>query len=232
MFFAHSILIHTPKCGGTYVNRQYSLHRRIRVTNLGHVRRPLNSEIGRAQLVGMIRDPFDWYCSYHSFMRKSLSEEIQTKSNFPKSHPIAFFSKNGEREVNEMLRRMLETGKDVETSFGPAVIYAHEISGVFDFMARTGFGFWTWTMLYHFSEIGPNAISNTDGVYVEARRIASEVKFVHQESIDEDVGRYLGLRARAGARVNVSQLTSVTDVEGQSLARRLDGPVADILFSR
>ena len=131
-----------------------------------------------------------------------------------------------------MLRCMLEAGDDVEKSFGPAVIYAREIAGVFDFIARTGFGFWTWTMLYHFSEIGPDAISVRDGVFVEARRIASEVKFIHQESIDEDVGRYLGLRPSAGARVNVSQLTSVIDADGQMLARKLDGPIADILLSR
>lgn len=131
-----------------------------------------------------------------------------------------------------MLHRMVEMDRDTESEIGPAVIYARQISGVFDFMARTGFGFWTWTMLYHFSELGPDAISFRDGVFVEARRIASEVKFIHQESIDEDVGRYLGLRPSAGARVNVSQLTSVIEVDGQMLARKLDGPIADILLSR
>jgi hypothetical protein len=83
LFSEKMVLIHTPKCAGTYLRKNYSIRWRINIECVGHrALRDLNF-LANEKVVGLIRDPFDWYASYYYFCKKSLSKFPQSNNNFP-----------------------------------------------------------------------------------------------------------------------------------------------------
>jgi hypothetical protein len=107
-FNDHILLIHTPKCAGTYLHRQYGIHQKLNITPVGHVSyRSLNIE-PKAKIVGLIREPTDWYASYYFFCKERLSHSPQNTANFPISHPISIFSDNANLGFEEMISNFLD----------------------------------------------------------------------------------------------------------------------------
>jgi hypothetical protein len=112
-----------------------------------------------------------------------------------------------------------------------ARIYFADAPDLFAFMLRTGTGFWTWTMMHHFSRYQTTEITNRADAIESAREIAREVTFIRQEIIDEDVERILHLKSNPGARVNVSERARKLENEREMtrIVTALDGDVAAIL---
>lgn len=227
------IFIHTPKCGGTYIVKQYKLQENPRVKNVGHSSmRELNLN-KRAKVVGLIREPLDWYQSYYFFCKKALELEVQSEDNFPETHPISAFSKNATVEFKDMIKNMDNQNfvKNISQNFDTARIYSHDIKDVYQFIERTQTGFWTWTMLYHFSSIDTVRLRTKSEVIKETKTIAQNINFIHQENIDEEVEKNLKLKKSPGTKKNVShrhQLNS--EMKGiKRIISKLDGDVARIL---
>lgn len=229
-FNKHIILIHTPKCGGSYIHRQYSMHKKLQITPAGHRGFRGINVTSKSKIVGLIREPVDWYASYYYFCRKSLSEAPQGVQNFPISHPISLFSESGKKSFEEMITNMANVDYFNSHEMPTANIYMKDIDDVYEFMRRTGMGFWTWTMLYHFSKKKTIELKTRDDVLGEAKNIANYVDFIHQEGIDEDVERYLKLVGNKGKRINeASRPTRELPEKVKSLVSGLDGEVAKIL---
>lgn len=228
-----TVLVHTPKCGGTYVVKQYKIDEKPQIVYVGH--RCL-SELQlrpRTQVVGLIREPADWYVSYHHFCKKALAEAPQGPANFPPEHPITLFSAAATLTPKEMLRRMsdqelLEKTVKAKTV---ATIYGRPVEGVYEYMLRTGTGLWSWTMMYHFSRKALGEIEDLTDVIQEAKEIVGRVNFIHQETIDADVERFLGLPRRAGKPINASRDANQQAIDPPilKLTKKMDGEVAVIL---
>jgi len=154
VFNQQIIFIHTPKCGGGYVNSQYDIKNKSRIRNVGHANFRKMKLMPNTPIVGLIREPWDWYSSYYYFCKKSLLKRPQGINNFPIQHPIAVFSKNATSGLEQMIFNMAnqEFLNQILTRGITANVYAREIDDVFGFMKRTDSGFWTWTMMYHFSK--------------------------------------------------------------------------------
>ena len=228
-----TVLIHTPKCGGTYIVKQYNLQDHIRIRNVGHTSIKSLQLSSNTKVVGLIREPLDWYQSYYFFCKKALSIAPQNDDNFPINHPISVFSKNASVEFKDMIKNMSDKDFLNHTikEFNNARIYSKEIPNVFNFMERTKTGFWTWTMLYHFSKKEFETFKTKDEVISEAKQIAQNYDFVHQENIDDDVEKILNIPKKPGAKINVSprkQKETNLDIL-QILVNKLDGEVAKIL---
>ena len=232
MFNRQVVLIHTPKSAGSYINSQYQIGRSIGIVPVGHARFPVKRITRRSKVVGLIREPADWYASYLFFCRDSLARAPQSAANFPREHPIAAFSQNGQFGVTGMLSRMADSGflQQLSESNITANVYKRSIPGVFEFMRRSGTGFWSWTMMYHFSPTPMERMRTRADVLREAERIRKNVEFIHQERVDADVEAILGLRRHVGERVNTSPrpAAAISD-EARILAKDLDGDIAEIL---
>ncbi len=61
-----------------------------------------------------------------------------------------------------------------------AKAYARDINDTFNFMKRTDSGYWTWTMMYHFSLKDTREMQSKEDVLLEAKIISKYVNFVHQ----------------------------------------------------
>jgi len=228
-------IIHTPKCGGTFLHAAYNLQQSSRIRSIGHgCVRQLRPSERTGRLVGLIRDPIDWYTSYLAFCRRGLREAPQSDENFPNTHPICVFSDNGTSSLAQMIREMGDKGriKKVCASGTVAKIYAGDIPDVYEFMLRTDSGFWTWTMMYHFGRRPISALRDRDDVLAEATWISKNVSFIHQERLCEDVQRILKLPSPATmARLNCSSRFE-SDLLGSDtvgIVARCDGHVAHVL---
>ena len=228
--FPHILLIHTPKCGGTYIRQHYGISGQARIWDVGHAALRDIRISRKTQIVGLIRNPLDWYASYYYFRVKSLKAVPQGLANFPSNHPISVFAANGASLV-DMMRNMSSADFVASTRDRVANIYLKDTPDLFAFMQRTGTGFWTWTMLHHFSKYETNAFANRADALDEACEIAAGVAFIRQEAIDGDVERILDLKSRPGARLNASERATKPedDPEIHRLVVTLDGAAAAIL---
>jgi hypothetical protein len=228
-----AVLIHTPKCAGSYINRQYRIHRQLRIMPVGHAQLRALELPAKTRVVGLIREPSDWYASYYVFARKSLTAAPQSSRNFPPHHPISVFSRNGADTLAQMLSNMAcpEFLQQLLTNGISANVYGRSIDDIFGFMHRTRSGFWTWTMVHHFSRQHSQELQTASDVLQAARDIAREVGFIHQQRVDAGVEALLGLPRQQGERVNVSQHSPAQAPDGEvsETVRALDGEVARIL---
>lgn len=231
-------LIHTPKCAGTFIQQAYRLHERPWIRTIGHGRLRDTVPTGRHHAyVGLIREPVDWYASYLAFCRRSLAVEPQGAANFPATHPISIFSDNGRRTVARMVAAMADRSVLERLCADRVVarIYARDIPDVFEFMLRTGTGFWTWTMMHHFANTTTEALRTAADVRSQAEWIARTVSFIHQDNLHEDVQRVLRLRPpRDRSRINSSERQS-GDLPGGTtldLVAAFDGVTYAILAPR
>lgn len=233
IFIRQIILIHTPKCAGTYINQQYNIQHVARIKSVGHAHFRTLQISPRTKIVGLIREPSDWYASYYYFSKKSLSEAPQSITNFPAQHPISIFSRNTEVSLEQMMSNMADREylESILTTDITANVYARDIQDIFDFMKRTESGFWTWTMMYHFSKKDTRQMKNRMDVIREAKVIASYIGFIHQENINADVEKFLNLQQLKGEHINVSPRPSDKECNQRikSIVKKLDGEVAYIL---
>ena len=222
-------LIHTPKCAGTFIQQAYCLHERPWIRTIGHGCMRDTAPKGRRHVfVGLIREPVDWYASYVAFCRRSLSLEPQGDENFPATHPISIFSDNGRRSLAATLDAMSDRSllEKLCADRVEAKIYAREIPDVYEFMLRTGTGFWTWTMMHHFADTTTAALRTAADVREQAASIARKVSFIRQHRLDEDMQSILRLPPpRQQPRMNASERTAadVPCPQTLTLASRLDG---------
>ena len=233
LFADQIIFVHTPKCAGSYVYKQYGLNSKLRIRPIGHGRLLSVSPKDGQQISGLIREPADWYMSYYKYCRYGLTIAPQSRYNFPGTHPIPYFSSNTEVDADAMVDNMADPAF-VATIIEDGVVanlYTRDIPGVYEFMARTGCGFWTWTMMYHFGLVDIDQLRDRDDVLQEAGRIAVRTRFIRQENIDEDVSEHLGLAQRAGERVNSQGRSSSERLSDGSIDKvyALDGDVAAVL---
>jgi hypothetical protein len=228
--FPHVLLIHTPKCGGTYIRQHYGISGQARIWDVGHAALRDIRISRKTRIVGLIRNPLGWYASYYYFRVKSLKAAPQGLANFPSNHPISVFAANG-ASLADVMWNMSSADFVASTRDVVANIYLKDAPDLFAFMQRTGTGFWTWTMLHHFSKHQTSAFANRADAVKAAREIAAEVAFIRQEAIDEDVERLLHLKSRPGARLNASEraLKPEDDPEMHRIVAALDGEVAAIL---
>lgn len=227
------LLIHTPKCAGTYLHRQYNIQQNLRIKPVGHAHFRFLKISPKTKIVGLIREPTDWYVSFYYFCKRSLSEAPQGIANFPIQHPISVFSKNGEITLEQMISNMANQ-KFLENILMTGMrgnVYARSIDDIFDFMKRTESGFWSWTMMYHFSKHDTREMKTKKDVIREAKEIVNYVDFIHQEKIDADVEKILNLPRQKGERINVSPRPSrqVFNEGMKSVVKELDGEVAYVL---
>lgn len=226
-------LIHTPKCGGTYLNQEYNTKENKHIKSVGHAHF-LTLEIPpKTAIVGLIREPMDWYTSYYYFSKKSLSEAPQSIGNFPIQHPISVFTKNQNESFEQMILNM-EKSEFLENILATGMVanvYAREINDLFTFMKRTGSGFWTWTMMYHFSKKDTSDMRTKEEVLLEAKAIADRVSFIHQENIDADIEKHLNIPQKKGEHINASPRPSNHEANQKMklTINKLDGEVAYIL---
>jgi len=227
------LLIHTPKCAGTYLNRQYHLQDRENIASVGHEPLRRLKVSSQTKVVGLIRDPIDWYASFYFFCRRGLGSAPQNAGNFPVEHPISVFSRNGEAGLNEMIANMANKKllSEVISSGMKANLYTRWMDDVFEFFHRTDCGYWTWTMMYHFSDKMTAELKSKQDVLREAERIIECIEFIHQERVDADVERILKIPGRPGKRVNMSPRESQEPVLEQTreIVRQLDGDIAAVL---
>jgi len=227
------LLIHTPKCAGTYLHRQYNIHRKWHIKPVGHAHFRSLKISPKTRVVGLIREPMDWYASYYYFCKKSLSKNKQSIYNFPVQNPISVFSKNSDTTLEQMIFNMTDQKflEDILKTGMTGNVYARNIDDIFDFMKRTESGFWSWTMMYHFSKLDTIEIKSKADVIQEAKHIVNYVDFIHQERIDEDTENILNLPLRKSERLNRSSRPSleIFSEEMKSAVKGLDGELAYIL---
>lgn len=227
------VLIHTPKCGGTYIVKQYNLNNHRRINNVGH--KPVKSLNlnSKTKVTGLIREPADWYQSYYFFCKKALSLAPQSDDNFPVNHPISVFSKNATVGFTDMIKNMYDKNfiRNAIKTFEYAKIYSEQILDVFEFLERTNSGFWTWTMLYHFSYKDTKEFQTKEDVISEANKIKQKFNFIHQENIDADVERFLKIPHKPGEKINVSprKKESAKSEYMKDIIYSLDGKIASII---
>lgn len=58
-------LIHTPKCGGTYLNQQYNIQQYKNIEAVGHAYMSSLQLPEKTQIVRLIREPTDWYAPFY-----------------------------------------------------------------------------------------------------------------------------------------------------------------------
>jgi hypothetical protein len=231
-------LIHTPKCAGTFIQQAYALHERPWIRTIGHGCVRDTAPTGRTHsFVGLIREPIDWYASYVAFCRRSLGLQPQSIENFPPTHPISVFSDNGRRGLAATIQSMADRSLLEKLCADGVVanVYTRDIPDVYEFMLRTGSGFWTWTMMYHFSRTTTSALRTAADVHEQAEWIAREISFIHQDRIREDMQAVLRLKPPAEQpRINVSERTAADVPCPQTLAlvARLDGDAYASLDSK
>jgi len=232
--FDQPVLIHTPKCGGTYLMEHYGVRTSIRIRPVGHASVRSTRLFPRTRIVGLIRNPVDWYASYYWFCKKSLCDRPQSITNFPDRHPITLFSLGGKLSFDSMVSRMRDSAvlEEIVRLRTTACIYGRDIDDVFAFMLRTRTGFWTWTMLWHFWKHETRQLRTKVDVLRAAREISRCVEFIHQENIDEEARAVLQLGGvEPGEALNRS--LRPTGDEPRTETRRyiaeLDGEVAAIL---
>jgi hypothetical protein len=227
------LLVHTPKCAGTYLHRQYNIHRNWHIKSVGHAHFRSLELYPKTQVVGLIREPMDWYASYYFFCKNNLSKNKQSIYNFPAQHPISIFSKNSDTTLEQMIFNMTnqEFLENILMTAMTGNIYGRNVDDIFDFMKRTKSGFWSWTMMYHFSKHDTREMKTKADVIQEAKYIANYVNFIHQEKIDEDAQNILNLPLQKGKRINTSPRPShqVFNEGMKSAVKKLDGEVAYIL---
>jgi len=234
MFRKHIILVHTPKCAGTYIHHQYKISSKLHINSVGHNKFPTHLLTSKSSIVGLIREPTDWYSSYYFFCKKSLAEAPQSISNFHTRHPIALFSKNSELSLMQMIENMGDRSflKDLFDKKTIASAYGQDFDDLYEFIRRTGCGFWAWTMLYHYSKKNTRELLTKSDVVNEANEIIKYVDFIHQESVDGDVEKYLKLEKSVGEHVNVApRQTREVSHEIKSIVYPLDGEIAKVLGS-
>ena len=228
------ILVHTPKCGGTYLHEQHGLKYRKNIRSVGHAGRQQYSNRSNERVVGLIRVPSDWYASYYWFCKKSLDKSPQSETNFPKHHPISLFSEDANVSFQQMILNMQdEKLLSLLRSEGvPAMIYGREIMDVFCFLDRTHTGFWTWTVMYHFADIATECIRTREDAIEQAQKIALSTDFIRQEKIDSDASKFLGVRRRKGDRINRAPRPAGWQMQAgiQEMIDALDGDVARIIY--
>jgi hypothetical protein len=110
-------------------------------------------------------------------------------------------------------------------------VYARNIPDIYEFMNRTNTGFWTWTMIYHFSNQSTFKFKNRNQVLEEAHNISKNIKFIHQENIDKDVEKILKINRKRGEKINVSPRPAriLQSDEIKKIIHKLDGDIAYIL---
>jgi len=231
--FGKVILVHTPKCGGSYLHKQYNLLRNPYIKSVGHAHFRTLKYASRKKVVGLIRVPIDWYASYYYFCKKNLAEGPQSIGNFPIQHPVCVFSQNAELGLEQMICNMAsqEFLENVVAEGITASVYARDIDDVFGFIMRTGTGFWSWTMMYHFSSRDTKEMTTKNDVVQEAKKISCYVDFIRQENIDFDVEKILNISQHKGDLVNSSPRPSNFEFtrESEDIVKTLDGEIAHIL---
>lgn len=61
-----------------------------------------------------------------------------------------------------------------------ANVYTRDIDDVYDFMERTESGFWSWTMMYHFSPKDIKVMHTKQDVIREAKEIVERVEVLNE----------------------------------------------------
>ena len=225
------LLIHTPKCGGTYLKHNYKIDAQDNVQDAGHSHLRAHRNVSNSTIVGLIREPLDWYASYYYFCRKSLNEAPQGGKNFPVNHPISILTDNATSTFEQMILNMMDTQFLKVYCQSISNIYARDTRDIFDFMLRTGCGFWTWTMMHHFSRKQTEEMSSREDVNRTCKDILLEVNFIHLETIDQDTNNLLGLKQDAGKSINQSNRPTgeCWDHTITEVAEKLDGTAAKLL---
>lgn len=229
--------IHTPKCAGTFIQQAYSLHKRPWIRTLGHGCVRDVKPFGRNHaFVGLIREPADWYASYVAFCRRSLGLQLQGDQNFPATHPISLFSDNGHKSLVDTIQSMADQSllERLCTDGVVANVYARDMGDVYEFMLRTGSGFWTWTMMHHFSDSPTSTLRTAADVREQAKSIAQQISFIHQDRLSEDMKSVLRLPPpKRQQRINSSERSSadIPCPKARDLVAMLDGDVYAALDS-
>lgn len=231
--FGDVLFIHTPKCAGNYIRESWAFRDRDDVRDIVHgtIR---NVDVSpRTRVVGLLREPADWYASYYFFRKNNVSKRPPARDNFPPTHPISLYSRNGAASLNEMIANMrapdffARHALENET----ACIYARDWPDVFAFMHRTGSGFWTWTIMHHFCDSPTVALRTRDDVTQALHAVANRVRFIRQESIEADARNLLGRRRRDVGVLNASPRPDRLALMPVAIAMidQMDGEAAAIL---
>ena len=244
MLFGSTIVIHTPRCSGTYVRKQYFTRRQFHTRWVGGHNQFRSLKLyPKQKVVALIRNPLDWYLSNYYYIKHSLAKETflaeaqlsnfsGIAKNYPPSHPISVFSKNTELSFEDMISNMNnnEFLSGLIQNRVTAHMHNRDIYDVFSFMKRTECGFYSWAMIYYLSKRETKDINAKKDVVQEAQNISEYVKFIHQENIDSDVERYLGFKRQKGDRLNESFRPSkrgkLINEKTGTIIRELDGEVA------
>jgi hypothetical protein len=172
--------------------------------------------------------------SYYYFCKDSLRRAPRSGQNFPRQHPIVILTDDRRLSVSSMVARMTDEGflRNRRRSCNSVNIYNRAVKDVFPFMARTGFGFWTWTMMYHFACVETSSLMTRSDVLNEAKRITRNVEFIRQDRLDEDVRAVIGLAESESGAVNQSSRprdSAVLSSTARTTVQKVDGDVARIL---
>jgi hypothetical protein len=190
--FGSPVIVHTPKCGGTYLAHALGSNLR-RIDWRGHVN-PRDIR-GRRDLYALIRHPYSWYASYVTFCRKNLHDAPQTRENFPLSHPITVLSDSGRLSVPETINRLCDDRviAELESSGETPVVYGRDIPDLWPFILRTGSGFYTWTLVDLLHSGPTTEIRDRASLLAVLEAISRRVTFLRLEHLESDVARFLRL---------------------------------------
>lgn len=228
--FGDLLLIHTPKCGGTYLRKKWNVGKRWDIRDVGHDTIRNAGIFANTRVVGLIREPLDWYQSYFYFRRSSLSKRAQSVDNFPPEHPISTFLENRDGSFETMIGNMSSPDFLGLIDFD-ATVYARSFPDLFPFLRRTRTGLWTWTMMHHFSMRPTTELRVRQDVIAASEELTCHVRFIRQESIDRDATEALGPCNRQRDRENASPRPdgNKATAETVQLVQDLDGAAARII---
>ena len=211
----YCLVIHMPKCGGTALREAVRSARLANIEVTDHVR--LNehwTQQGRLRrspsvTAGLIREPLTWLRSYTAFRAEKLRTGLQSPTNFPYDHPISILingstsslatATTNQNDPDFLLR--------AEQKFPQVTLYGRQIESPFGFMRKTGSGFWTWSILYHYGSQTMNALDSPAQVESQVRQIRDSVLLLRQECLAQDAERTLGIPRQSFSRLRVSQST-------------------------
>lgn len=191
-------VIHFPKSAGTYIRRTYDIDRRLLIMSHGHSRLNDISKKNNDKIVGFIREPLSWYSSYFSFHEKSIKELDRSSSNFPENHPVSLLLKYSQEEVIKCFSSLLKISPNHVYN-----IYEKDIKNIFDFMINNEVGFWSWTLLYHYSDIDIENCGRID-LMSTVKNIKESIDFIKSSDPDTDVNKLFGFIPTPAKKINSS----------------------------
>lgn len=209
------LVIHMPKCGGTALREAVRSARLANIEVTNHVR--LNehwTQRGRLRrnpsvTAGLIREPMSWLGSYTAFRAEKLRTGLQSPTNFPYDHPISILINGSASPLATAATNQSDPDflLHAEQRFPQVTLYGRRIENPFGFMRKTGSGFWTWSILYHYGNQPMNALDSPAQLERQVRQIGDSVLLLRQEFLAQDAERILGVPRKRFARLRVSQPT-------------------------